>query len=125
MTGPLVADGDGVTLGVLVNVDVEINVEVNDGVSEGVAVREGVKVELAVFVIGWNNVGDGLAVIVGDGVEVGVAVCVTVPVMTDGKGVTVGLWNTLVGVTILDVEVGVCVSGFESGARINASHPMQ
>ena len=125
MTGPLVADGEGVTLGVLVNVEVEINVEVKDGVIDGVAVRDGVKVELGVFVIGWNNVGDELAVIVGDGVEVCVGVLVIVPVMRDGKGVTDGLRDTPVSVTMLGDEVGVCVSGFESGARINASHPMQ
>jgi hypothetical protein len=88
MTG---AVGEGVTLGVLVNVDVEINVEVNDGVIEGVAVRDGVKVKLGVLVIGWNNVGDELAVIVGDGVDVGVGVFVAVPVMIDGSGVSVGL----------------------------------
>jgi hypothetical protein len=127
MAGPSVAVGDGVTLGVTLFVIVGMNVDVNVAEAVYVAVREAVRVRLGVFVMGWNKVGEELGVAVGVEVDVGVGVFVTVSEMINGIRVGVGFWKTLVGVGMSDVTVttGVGVTGFDSGASANASHPMQ
>ncbi len=92
-----------------------------------VGVYEGVNVRVGVFDAGRKFVGDGVIVAVTVGVSVGVGVFVAVPVRIGGVKLIVGIPSVpvAVGEIVTSNAVGVGVAVLESGARINASQPMQ
>ena len=72
---------------------VEVMTKVGEGVKDGVqvGVRDGMNVEVIVFVAGWNGVTVDVAVAVNVGVGVEVGVSVTVPVMINGVRLMAGI----------------------------------